>query len=54
MNKTKSTNNNSSINKNPNEPGMSSSIMSEKVDKRHMANFSSGNQKNIKVSFKLF
>ena len=29
---------------------MSSSLMSEKLDKRHMVNFSSGNQKNINVS----
>jgi phosphoserine aminotransferase len=29
---------------------MSSSLMSEKMDKRHMAKYSSGNQKNINVS----
>ena len=34
---------------------MSSSLMSEKLDKKYMVNFSSGNQKNINVSkFKFF
>lgn len=33
-----------------NQPDASSSLLSEKVDKRHMQNFSTGNQKNIKVS----
>ena len=44
----------SNINKNKQisnvEQCMSSSLISEKLDKKHMVNFSSGNQKNIKVS----
>lgn len=34
------------------EQCMSSSLLSEKLDKRHMVNFSSGNNKQIKVSLK--
>ena len=48
----------SNINKNKQisnvEQCMSSSLMSEKLDKKHMVNFSSGNQKNIKVSWIIF
>ena len=32
------------------EQQMSSSLLSEKLDKRHVVNLSTGNQKNIKVS----
>jgi hypothetical protein len=34
------------------EQCMSSSLLSEKLDKRHMVNFSSGNQKQIKFKNK--
>ena len=43
--KHKMTNNISNVDQN-----ISSSLLSEKLDKRHVVNLSTGNQKNIKVS----